>query len=258
MNNPVLKSIFLLFTLSMSTTVCAESKLWRDYQITPEHPSGYKPSIETDEAGLWMVSDSYEEATKNSPFLIRDEQINQYVRNMVCRIAGEYCPDIRVYILRNAQFNASMFPNGMMHLWTGLLLRVQNEAQLAAIIGHEIAHFLRNHSMQRWQSTRAQAGAAAWVSLISAGAGAGFVGDIFTLGVLANIMSYSRSHESEADAYGIKLLSDAGYDPKQASLVWDYIIREESNAEYRHKGNIFVNSHPSAEGRKKRIGKVGE
>ena len=234
------------------------SPAWADYDITPVHPIGYRPSKDSDEGGLWMISDSYEEATKSSPFLVRDEALNRQVKEIVCRIAGEYCSDIRVYILRNAYFNASMFPNGMMHIWTGLLLRVQNEAQLATVIGHEIAHYLRNHSLQQWQSTRSQAGAAAWVSLVSAGAGVGFVGDLFTLGVLANIMSYSRSHESEADAYGLKLIADAGYDPRAASLVWDYIERENNSAEYQRKGSIFSNSHPSPVGRKTELTKLAQ
>lgn len=200
-----------------------------------------------------MLSDKIEEATKQSPFLVKDELLNKRVQEMVCQIAGNYCSDIRVYILRNPNFNAAMFPNGMMHIWTGLLLRVENEAQLAAVIGHEIAHFLKSHSIKQQKSAKSKTSAVAWVSLISSAAEAGYVGDIFSLGVLASVMSYSRSHESEADAFGIKLMADAGYDPRQASLVWDYIERENEHSENPRKRSVFLASHPSPKNRKKTL-----
>lgn len=192
---------------------------WEKYNLSPVTKENHKPDKDTDEGGLWMASAKIEEATQRSPFLVKDEALNKRINEMVCEIAGSYCKDFRVYILRNPHFNASMFPNGMMHIWTGLLLRVDNEAQLAAVIGHEIAHYLKNHSMSRWKSVKSQSGAAVWVSMVTAGAGVGYIGDIFTLGVMASIMSYSRENESEADAYGLKLLAEAGYDPTQASLV---------------------------------------
>ena len=67
----------------------------------------------------------------------------------------------------------------------------------------------------------------------------------FTLGVIAGIMSYSRENESEADAYGLKLMADAGYDPNQASIVWDYINLENKSAKHPNKHNTFISSHPS-------------
>lgn len=248
----VIRKAFMVFYLAagLCLEAAAATSPWDKFELTPLIQQNYTPEKSTDEGGLWMSSDDVEEATKQSPFLVKDRLINLKVKEMVCQIAGDYCGDIRVYILRNPQFNATMFPNGMMHIWTGLLLRVENEAQLAAVIGHEIGHYLRNHSLTRWKSIKSQTGAAAWVSLISMGAGVGFVGDIFSLGVLASIMAYSREHESEADAYGLKLLADAGYDPNQASLVWAYVERENENAKNPRQGSIFTDSHPSPENRK--------
>ena len=81
-------------------------------------------------------------------------QLNQYVQELACRLAGDHCPDIRVNLVSTPQFNASMAPNGMMQVWTGLLLRVENEAQLTAILGHEIGHYLARHSVERMRQIK--------------------------------------------------------------------------------------------------------
>lgn len=255
-----MKTLSLVLLTALSWSVSAKEATspspWQKYNLEPVTKENHKPDKDTDEGGLWMASAKIEEATKRSPFLVKDEVLNKRINDMVCEIAGSYCKDFRVYILRNPHFNASMFPNGMMHIWTGLLLRVDNEAQLAAVIGHEIAHYLKNHSMGRWRSLKSQTGAAVWVSMVTSGAGVGIVGDIFTLGVIAGIMSYSRENESEADAYGLKLLAEAGYDPNQASLVWEYIDQENKSAKYPHKNNVFSSSHPSPINRKHELSEL--
>ena len=55
------------------------------------------------------------------------------------------------------QFNAMMAPNGMMLVWSGLLLRVENEAQLAAILGHELGHYLERHSVEQLRAAKDRA-----------------------------------------------------------------------------------------------------
>ena len=116
-------------------------------------------AIADDEAGLWAYMDRTEEQLRRSPFLIRDEALNAYVRDIACRLAGEHCPHVRVYILRKAQFNATMAPNGMLQVWSGLLLRMANEAQLAAILGHEIGHYVARHGVQRLREAKSRTAA---------------------------------------------------------------------------------------------------
>lgn len=220
-----------------------------DVEFQPKLQHGYRPDISSDEGGLWMSVENLEAQVQQSPLLVRDEDLNQYIKNIVCNLAGDYCPDIRVYILRNPYFNASMYPNGMMHIWTGLLLRVKNEAQLATVLGHEIGHYLRTHSIDRWRSIRSSTSFAAFLNLGLAAGGVGDLGMLVNLGVLAGINSFSRENEREADRYGLHLIAEAGYTPKEASIVWEQIIREDENAEHKHKTNIFTASHPSSKER---------
>lgn len=236
--------ITLLAFSSFSTFATGKT----DYEFEPLALPGYYPSSETDEGGLWMVSDKIEDITRDSPFLIKDEELNIYVRNIVCSMAGEHCRDIRVYILRNPQFNASMYPNGMMHIWSGLLLRVKNEAQLATVIGHEVAHYMRKHSLENWRAARKKSASAMALAVFTGG-----YGSLFSLAILADMMAYSRANEREADAYGLHLLSNAGYQSHEAANVWKYIVEEEKSARYKNKGNIFNMSHPSPKGRVKEL-----
>ena len=104
-----------------------------------------RPALETDEGGLWGMMDREETRLRRSPFVVRDAELNKYLQDLVCRLGGDHCPDIRVHVVRTPLFNATMAPNGMMQVWTGLLLRAENEAQLAAILGHEIGPVSYTH-----------------------------------------------------------------------------------------------------------------
>ena len=73
---------------------------------------------------------------------MRDIALQGYVRSVTQRLIGPQISDLRIYLVRDPDFNASMFPNGMMLVHTGLLARTRSEAQLAAVLGHECGHYL--------------------------------------------------------------------------------------------------------------------
>jgi len=94
-----------------------------------------RPDAKETEAGLWMIFDNFENDVKNSPLRVRDPALNSYVRDVICKIAASTCGSLRVYIVNDPSFNASAAPNGMVIVNTGLLLRSENEAQLAFVLG---------------------------------------------------------------------------------------------------------------------------
>ena len=210
----------------------------------PDLLVGQRPSPETDEAGMWLVFDRQEQQSRHSANLITDPDLNAYVRDVVCKIAGPYCRDIRVYIGRVPHFNASMAPNGMMVVWTGFLLRARNEAQLAAVLGHEIGHYLRRHSVQRWRSTINTAGFLTFFSMGMGVAGLPGAGDLAALVAMGGLSSFGRDHEREADAIGLEKISAAGYDPREASAVWKNLIEENERASKEREFNFFLSTHP--------------
>ena len=214
----------------------------------PDAQPGIRPAADTDEAGLWYAMDKVEANLKTSGRIVHDPALNAYVRRVLCRIAPEICDDIRIYIVRTPNFNASMAPNGVMQVWTGLILRSRNEAQFAYVLGHETAHYLRRHSVQIWRNIRSTTNGMVFVQLLTAFAGVGFVGDIAQLVALGSIYGFSRDNEREADDIGFELLARAGYDPYEAAKVWESLIEEKEAADSDDQ-LIFFSTHPASEER---------
>jgi predicted Zn-dependent protease len=198
---------------------------------------------DSDEAGLWAYMERQEERLRRSPFVIRDEPLNAYLRDIACRLAGEHCPNVRVYVVRTPQFNATMAPNGMLQIWSGLLLRMANEAQLAAILGHEIGHYVARHGIARLREAkrRSAVGQTVGLGLTVFGWVGLAVNSLAQLGLSAGGAAYSREHEREADRIGLELMERAGYAPGEASRVWSQLLAEEDST-------LFA-THPSAEER---------
>ena len=214
---------------------------------------GQKP-VANDEAGLWQSVDKLEERMKRSPERIRDPSVTALIQDMACQLAGNHCPDLRSYVMRIPQFNASMYPTGMMQVWTGLLLRCENEAQLAAVIGHEFGHYLRRHSLQRFRDVRAKADLAVFLGIGMAVAGLppGF-SDMTNLMITASISGFSRDNEREADMIGLDVMADAGYDPFEAQKIWERLIKEAETAGDSLNGNLFTATHPDPDERVEKL-----
>lgn len=228
----------LLFVLCTACTTPAGRKEFLDA------PTGYRPPLDTDEAGLWMRMDSLEKSLKSSGLLVRDPELNNYIHGIVCRVAGTHCADIRVYVVRIPEFNASMAPNGVMQVWTGLLLRAENEAQVAYIIGHELGHYLRRHSLQMWRDLRQKSSLFAYFNLLTLVVGVpGYVHDITQLATLGSLFKFSRDSEREADQLGFELTTVAGYDPREAGKLWEALLKERDAAKDPTPW-VFFSTHP--------------
>lgn len=231
---------FAMASLAMVTLVSAAP-----YQaVGPD----YKPR-DLDERGLWMQMEEAERRLQGSNFVIRDPQLNDYVHGVLCKTVGEDpCRGVRLYIMRTPYFNASMAPNGMMQIWSGLLLRVKNEAQLAAVLAHEYTHFRNQHALQGFRDLKSKTATMAWLSFIPFGA-------IAQLGIAGSLFSFNREMESEADAGSINLLIKAGYDPAEASHVWTQlraemdaraVARNQKSRKDKDRG-MFATHPPTAE-----------
>ncbi|MEQ1618399.1 MAG: M48 family metallopeptidase [Terricaulis sp.] len=192
----------------------------------PRSPSRARPGISTDEGGLWGMSDRAEQVARTSGQLEPDPALNAYLREVACRVAGEYCGDIRLYVMNRPYFNAQMAPNGYMEVWSGLLLRADNEAQLAFVLGHEIGHYGERHSLAMLRTVRGRANAALVFSILTAGAGVAVVGDIVYLGTIASVFGFSRETETQADGMGFDHTVAAGYDPHAGHQLWANLLAE--------------------------------
>ena len=211
-----------------------------------------KPDLATDEGGLWAIIDREERKLRRSPFALRDAKLKAYVQDLACRLAGEHCPDVRVHLVRTPLFNASMAPNGMMQVWTGLMLRMDNEAQLAAVLGHEIGHYLQRHSIERLRDAKTRSAFGTFLGMF------GLVGAVGQVGVLAGMFAYNRDHEREADAIGVALMKQAGYDPAEASKVWRNLSLEQRERPDGGYANPLFATHPPAEERLEALAQLAQ
>lgn len=211
-------------------------------------PPGYHPDLSTDEAGLWMQVDKAETDIKNSPTLVHDEKLNTYVRGLVCELAGDFCPSIRVYVVENPQFNAFAMPNGAVVVYTGLLLQCENEAQLAFVLGHEITHYLHRHTLAHLRMMVNTTGFLAVFGLAAAGAGVGFLGALANGAGVGAIFRNSRDEERDADANGFRLATAFGYEPAQASAIWRFMADQEG-ARPKGSPSLFLADHPQSKER---------
>ena len=227
---------------------------------SPDVTPGEQPEPASVEADFWMITDNAEKQIKNSGRRVMDPALNAYVSQVVCAVAGPYCGDIRVYVIRVPDFNASMMPNGAMQVWTGLLLRARNEAEFAYIIGHEIGHYLRRHTLKRMTDLRAKTDALVFLQLAvgAAGVNYGYASDFARLLALASLSAFSRDQERESDEVGFRLLVDSGYDPYQAAPIWRRLIAEAEAADDDIGGSIFFASHPAPEERAETLDKLAE
>ena len=87
-----------------------------------------------------------------------------------------------------------MAPNGMLQIWSGLLLRVENEAQLAAVLGHEIGHYLQRHTLDHLRDAKSRCAFATFMAAF------GVVGLVGQMATLASAFTFTRDQEREADA----------------------------------------------------------
>lgn len=233
----------------LALTAAAPAKVPPKPALPLPSAAGYRPADKLEE-GLWFEMDEQERLLRQSKFLVTDPALNAYVRGVLCRTVGAArCAATRLYIVRTPYFNASMAPNGTTIVYTGLFLRMRDEAQLAAVLGHEYTHFEQRHTLRLFKDIRAKTDALSWLSFIPIP----YVGMLGQIALIGGIYSFSRDMEREADAGSLSELARAGYDPREASAIWEQLGAEnDATAKVRgHKsqkdknGGMFA-THPKS------------
>ncbi len=146
---------------------------------------------------------------------VQEGAVNQYLAEVGQRLHSKsHRPQMPYsYRVLNANYvNAYTFPGGAMGVTRGIMIDLDNEAQLAALLGHEIGHVNARHAAQRQGQAMVASVAATGINIIGSAAGFGGLTDIGTqLGASALLSSYSRDNEREADALGQEYMVRAGY-----------------------------------------------
>ncbi len=171
------------------------------------------------------------------------------IANRLVGQVGIYRPDAakwnwEVHTIKSEQLNAFVMPGGKIMFYSGIIDRLNlTDDEIAAIMGHEISHALREHSRERLSreyATQTGIGVAASVFGLTQGQAqlAGLAGD-FGLS-----RPHSRTQESEADQIGLELMARAGYNPQAAISLWQKMQRASQGEPPQ-----FLSTHPSSSNR---------
>src|SRR2546425_7975901 len=237
----------------------------------PPIGAGGKPfKPESDEVRLWSQAEKEEEALAKKAKIYDDPLLEEYLGKLGDRLLPDEVraaggPGFRFGVMSDPTLNAFAMPNGRVYVHSGLLSRLDNEAQLAMILGHEMTHvtsrhalrFTRDETYKRFGLT-ALAVMASILVAVAAGSrqkagdpiGAAAISQTahailepgLTLAYAASVTGYSRDLEREADQGGMEKLVRAGYDPNEAPKVFQLLLSESKD-----RGSLetfFFGSHP--------------
>jgi predicted Zn-dependent protease len=182
-----------------------------------------------DEQMLWQKAEQDQRAFESSGLIYPDQALEDYLNQIAAKLQPQPAdPKIRVKVLKNTRLNAFAYPNGMIYIHSGLLARMDNEAQLAAVLGHEITHCTQRHALRAFRKVKDQPALLRAVQHTlsktrSLQDMARFMG---ISGAIAAVSGHIRELEAEADRMGIELMVRAGYDPREALFIFDQMISE--------------------------------
>ena len=148
-------------------------------------------------------------------------------------------------LIRDNQVNAWAMPGGKIAFYTGIMPLFQNDAAIACVMGHEIAHAILDHGKERMNAAYKQQAGGALLSVLFANKSPetqNLIMQAYGIGSTVGLMlPYSRKQEYEADEVGVKLMAMAGYNPQEALNFWTKMTNNKSG----QAPPEYMSTHPS-------------
>lgn len=215
-------------------------------------PTTADPSMRDDERMLWRTAVAEEKALDGSGLLYRDGPLEDYLARVAGRIQPSGLQDkipFKVFVIKDPYLNAFAFPNGVIYIHSGILARMDNEAQLAALLGHEISHCTHRHALRAFRSFKNRPALVAAVEQTLANLKmvqnvARFLG---MTGFMAAVSGYPVEFETEADTAGLDLVVKAGYNPYEALHLFEHLKQEIAREGMQEP--YFFGTHPKVQNR---------
>jgi len=192
-----------------------------------------------EEQMLWRRVQEEQDTINGSGVLYQDADIENYLNQIAKKLhTNSISPDIsfQIKVVKDPNLNAFAFPNGVIYIHTGILARMDNEAQLAALLAHEMVHCTHRHSLRALRSIkgRTQAKTATVRKLAQL---------LGITGSIASISGYTRELETEADRVGLDLAVKANYDPREVLKLFE-LLKQEIEIEGIEEP-YFFGTHPN-------------
>ncbi len=198
--------------------------------ISSFESAGDTSNLRDKERRLWHEAGGYDTIIERSGQIYDDPRATAYMQGVMDRLYPDFKGKIQVHIYDSTQLNAFALPNGSIYFNIGLLARIENEAQMAAVLAHEAAHFIERHSFrERVSAKNASAFAVSGIPFSS-------------LAAISSISGFSRNHEREADLKGYERLVRSGYNPNDAHKVFQRLADEVKALDIDEP--YFFSSHP--------------
>ena len=187
--------------------------------------------------------------------VLHDPGVQSYIDSVGERVLlGRPAPErvtYRFLVLRDPEVNAFACPNGSVYITTGLLALLENEAELASVLAHEIAHVYERHPYIENRSIRRKTVATEIIATAASVVPGGYVVGLAAEGaaaasnliVVESVYGYSREMESQADHDGLAAMTVAGYDPRAMAVAFE-LLDGDRTLEYEPRPT-FYHDHPS-------------
>jgi Putative Zn-dependent protease, contains TPR repeats len=228
----MLKKTLLSTIAGLVLSACATSPTGRTQLI-------YMPDNQVNQMGLQAF-----DSMKSKNPVSRNPRYNQFAQCVTYALTRETGGQWEVAVFEDETLNAFALPGNKIGVHTGLINLVDNQDQLAAVIGHEIGHVLSRHSNERLSQETAVSTGLAMVQAVAQPQSALGQTALGLLGVGAEygvILPYSRIHETEADTIGLDLMARAGFDPRQSINLWLKMDKAAQGGQPIE----FMSTHPS-------------
>jgi predicted Zn-dependent protease len=197
------------------------------------------------------LGEKVEREIRNELVLVSDRVVVGYVERIgadILRVAGPQPFDFRFYVVEDEEINAFALPAGFLYVNTGTILKARNVSELAGVVAHEVGHAVLRHVAQNYNKQRT-ASVLHQLGVIGASIfGGRTAAELVNLGgglaAVTVLNTFGREAEREADAFAVRTLPAAGYDPV-GLLTFFETLREEGGA----RPPAFLSSHPAPEAR---------
>ena len=213
------------------------------------------------EAKEIQLGDSYDSKVKQQYSVYPDPELQAYVQGIGKKLAAQsHRPHLTFHftVLDSPEINAFALPGGHIYITRGILAYFNSEAELAAVLGHEIGHVTARHGVRQHSAATATGVVGA---ILGAATGIQATQDLFSVFGNAMLSGYGRDHELESDRLGAEYLARTGYDPQAMIKVIGVLKNQEEfekkraaaeNRQPRIYHGVFA-SHPSADKRLQQV-----